>query len=93
MRLHKTIQPREVAAGTVGHAHHIRAADGEEREQVDFAFGDDALRGARDAVDIVRNEFGTGDHFEILAPVAIFGVNQLVFFKIIETETLMILFI
>ena len=38
-------------------------------------------------VDVVRNQFGTLHHFEMLFPTAEFRVHQLPAFKIVEADT------
>ena len=54
---------------------------------VQFAFVDDAGSLPDKGVDVVRNQFGTLHHFEMLFPTAEFRVHQLPAFKIVEADT------
>ena len=53
VRLHEAVQPREVALGAGGHGDDVLASGGDDGCRVELAFGDDALRGAEDAVHVV----------------------------------------
>ncbi len=57
VRLHEAVQPREVA-GAGGHGDDVLASGGDDGCRVELAFGDDALRGAEDAVHVVGDKLG-----------------------------------
>ena len=91
MRLHEAVQPREVALGAGGHGNDVLASGGDDGCRVELAFGDDALRGAEDAVHVVGDEFGALHHHEVFQGAAVLGVDERPVLEVVEADAVLLL--
>ena len=91
VRLHEAVQPREVALGAGGHGDDVLASGGDDGCRVELAFGDDALRGAEDAVHVVGDELGPLHHHEVLQGAAVLGVDERPVLEVVEADAVLLL--
>ena len=91
VRLHEAVQPREVALGAGGHGDDVLASGGDDGCRVELAFGDDALRGAQDAVHVVGDELGPLHHHEVLRGAAVLGVDERPVLEVVEADAVLLL--
>ena len=88
MAVHKAVHPLQVTVGTSGHRYHVSAPCRDKGGCIQLSFGDDTFRGAFDAVDVVGNQFRSGEHFEVFMERGTeLDVYQPSLFQIVEAET------
>ena len=80
-----------VASGAGGHGDDVLASGGDDGCRVELAFGDDALRGAQDAVHVVGDELGPLHHHEVLQGAAVFGVDERPVLEVVEADAVLLL--
>ena len=74
-----------------GHGDDVLASGGDDGCRVELAFGDDALRGAEDAVHVVGDELGSLHHHEVLQGAAVLGVDECPVLEVVEADAILLL--
>ena len=86
MGFHETVEPREIGVGARRNGDDAFKSGGDGRGGIQFAFVDDAGRLPYDGVDVVRNQFGSLHHFEMLLATAEFRVHELPALEVVEAD-------